>query len=78
MFDFLVSLGKIANAEQSACEQCPAGTRPSADFDLCVCEEGYYNIRQLPAINCFDADFSALPAAAASETGCGQCPMSPK
>jgi hypothetical protein len=77
MFDFLVSLGKIANAEQSACEQCPAGTRPSADFDLCVCEEGYYNIRQLPAINCFDTDFRDLPAAAASETGCGQCPKSP-
>jgi hypothetical protein len=35
---------------------------------------GHYDVRRLPAIKCFDTDFKDLPSAAASDTGCGQCP----
>jgi len=68
---------EVPNDDQSACSVCPAGTTSSSDSTRCVCEQGLYNIADLPIIQCFDMGFVKGADPLPSATGCYTCPTSP-
>ena len=75
-----VCLGiEIPTADQTGCRACLAGTSPSDDLTQCVCEEGLYNVKDLPVIQqCFEFGWvnCSIPEPSAT-TGCYTCPTVP-